>query len=197
MPDRRSHRARTNRHSLPGAAFAVAALLALAACGDRQSAQCDRVAAAEIAFSGGQTPDGVTARTFGPSCDRAIGVIAIASPEGHPLWAWTAPLSPTFGNAFEVRPDGPTNQEADAFLARWAAVRVTTTETAPPWPQRGALEGATTTLDRTTYEDVRARALPMACHLSGVAHETCVYYEPGVAAAVLMLDRDVPATDTE
>jgi len=124
-------------------------------------------------------------------------VIAIASPEGHPLWAWTAPLSPTFGNAFEARADGPTNQEADAFLARWATARVMTTEAAPPWPQRGALEGATTTLERAIYEDVRARVLPMACHLSGVAHETCVYYEPGVAAAVLMLDRDVPAAEPE
>lgn len=125
-------------------------------------------------------------------------MITIASPEGHPLWAWTAPLSPTFGNTFEARPDGPTNQEADAFLARWAALRVVTTQDAPPWPRAARpLEGATSTLDHATYEDVRARALPMACHLSGVAHETCVYYEPGVAAAVLMLDRDIRATEPE
>ena len=57
-----------------------------------------------------------------------------------------------------------------------------------------ALGAAHTAFEREIYEDVRARALPMACHLSGVARETCIVYEPAAAAAMAFLERDVAAT---
>lgn len=171
--------------------FLILTALALAAIScTRAPVTCDRASTATISFSGAS--DTVTARTFGAACDKAVGVIAISAEDGTPLYAWSAPLHPTFGNLFEPRVDGPTAETADEFLARWAALRIAQTSEAPPWPARApAPAGAETTMDRDLYEFIRARALPMACHLSAVAHETCVYFEPAAAAASPFLERDV------
>lgn len=169
--------------------LSAVAALAASACA-REPASCDRAATATIAFS--SAADTVTARTFGPACDKAVGVIAIAAEDGTPLYAWSAPLHPTFGNLFEPRVDGPTVETADEFLARWAALRIAQTGEAPPWAARApAPPGAQTTMDRELYEFIRARDLPMACHLSAVAREACVYFEPAAAAASPFLERDV------
>lgn len=171
----------------------LAALIAVSSCArPQEAAVCDRAATAALTFSSEDAADQVAARSFGPSCDKAVGVLVVSSPEGYPLYAWTAPLHPTFGNLFEARVDGPTNETADEFLARWAALRTGATSEAPVWPARAAAPpGADTTLDRELYNFIRERGLPMACHLSGVARERCFYYEPAAAAASPFLDRDV------
>lgn len=179
-------------------ALAVACLLSVCVvgCAPRQG-NCERSANAQIAFSSPQ--DEVSVRTLGENCAQAVGVMSIASQEGHVLWAWAAPLHPTFGNLFEARADGPSARDAEEFLSRWAQVRAVTTGEAPPWPQSAQtpLGGAITTLDRATYEDLRARRLPMACALTGVARETCVFYEPAAAAAAVLVERDVAAEAAE
>lgn len=176
-------------------ALLLATLLAFAACA-RAPVTCDRNAVAPLSFA--SADDSVIVRTLGPSCDKAIGVLTITTEDGRPLYAWTAPLHPTFGNLFETRADGPSAETADQFLTRWAVLHVTTTADAPAWPARAVSPpGVSTTLDRDLYEFLRARELPLACHLSAVAHETCIYYEPAAAAASLFLDRDIPTPPQE
>ncbi|MGE3141868.1 MAG: hypothetical protein AB7L65_00970 [Hyphomonadaceae bacterium] len=181
-----------------GLAAALAFVLALAACAPRETG-CNRSAQAQIVFSASDTADTVTAQSLGPSCDAAVGVVTIRTPDGRPVWAWAAPLHPTFGNLFAAGREGPPGVEtAQRFLSRWAALRVATTAAAPPWPQEAVQPpGAETSLDRLTYEDVRARRLPMACQLSGVAREICLFWEPGAAAAAPLLERRIRAAPEE
>ncbi len=159
--------------------------LCLAACAPREAAHCNVSFDREIAFTAPDARDVVTVRALGPSCDKVVALYVIASEDGHPIWAWTAPASRAFGDAFQIA-------DADAmraFLERWASPRIERTSAAPAWPLR---EGAHTTLNRLTYEDIRARDLPMLCHLSGVALETCVFWEPAAAGAGHLLDREAP-----
>jgi hypothetical protein len=161
--------------------------LALAACAPHaEIAGCDLSIEREVAFTAPDARDVVTARTLGPSCDRAIGHYAVTSADGHPLWAWTAPMPRAFGDIFQTA-------DAEAmrtFLERWSTPRIETTAAAPAWP---LADWAHTTLDRVTYEDIRARDLPMLCHLSGTGVETCVFWEPAAASAGHFLERDVSA----
>jgi hypothetical protein len=163
--------------------------LALSACAPREVAEtCDLTATRQIAF----TPDGVhenvTARTIGPSCDKAIGLYTVTAEDHHPIWAWTAPMSVAFGEAY--RP--ASTEEAQAFLDRWTQPETGATSSAPAWEALARdPRHARTTLDRLTYDDIRARDLPMLCHLTGVARETCVFWEPGAAGASSYLERDV------
>jgi hypothetical protein len=160
--------------------------LGLAACAPREAAHCDVSVTREIAFSS-QT-DVVTARALGAACDKAVALYVVASPEGHPIWAWTAPMGHAFGTHFDIA----TEQEIGAFLARWAEPRLARTSDAPAWSREIA-----TSLDAATYEEVRARDLPMLCHLSGVARETCVFWEPAAAGGAVLLEREtLEAADT-
>jgi len=163
----------------------------LASCAPSPRA-CSASAETFVAF-GSQTPtDRVAARIEGPTCGAAIGVIEIRSADGAPLWAWAAPLHPTFGDYFGPAAK-PKPADAAAFATRWVQLGLARTDAAPPWPDSapGPLGDAHTSLDRPTYEDLRARALPMACHLTGVARETCIVYEPAAAAAFALIERDV------
>ncbi len=178
--------------------FVMAASLALLGACAEEPAGCAAEIQKPLAFA--SEADSVLVRTLGPSCDKAVGVLVLQSAENEPLWAWAGPLYPTFGNLFEARAgDPPTLETARAFLERWAEPRAERTSAAPPWPENAPEPpgGATITLDRATYEDVRARDLPMACVLTGLARESCIFWEPGAAAAGLLLERDArpPASD--
>lgn len=157
--------------------------LGLAACAPREAVHCNASVEREVAFTALGAHDIVTARTLGPSCDKTILVYVIASEDGHPLWAWTAPAARAFGDAFAGA------DAVRAFLERWASPRIERTSAAPAWPLP---DGARTTLDRLTYQDIRARDLPMLCHYSGTGAETCVFWEPAAAGAGHLLDRDAP-----
>lgn len=164
-------------------AIALFALLTLAACAPQAPSRCDVSFDREIAFTAPDARDVVTARAFGPSCDRTIGVFSVSSADGHPLWAWAAPMDQAFGDA---------HAEADAeamrvFLERWSQPTLAHTSEAPAWPLP---QTARTTLDRVTYEDIRARDLPMLCHSTGTGVEACVFWEPAAAGAGHFYDRD-------
>ena len=172
-------------------ALIFAAALALGACNRETDAVagCNFEHADEIAFSRADAPDRIVTRSFGAACDKAIGLLMIFDADGYPLWTWSAPLARAFGDAFpEDRPD-----HMRAFLQSWAAPVLTTTRTAPAFAE---LALGQSTLDQLTYEDIRARDLPMLCHFSGTARQTCVFWEPAAGGAGHLLDRDVAEAPT-
>ncbi len=166
----------------------LGALLALAACARLAvPSRCDLQATSELAFTATDAQDEVVAQSIGPSCDKAIGLYVVRAADGYPIWSWSAPLAHRFGDVFAAE-DG---EHMDAFLNSWAHPRVLTTQSAPAWD---ALVHGQTSLDRLTYEDIRARNLPMLCHFSGTARETCVFWEPAAGGAGHLLDREVEET---
>ncbi|ANP47452.1 hypothetical protein [Candidatus Viadribacter manganicus] len=165
----------------------IGALAFAGACTQQQAGRCDFTHSREIAFSGGAEPDRVTVRTFGVACDKAIGLYEIADGEGHPIWAWASPLPRAFGDVFTA--DEP--ERVEAFLEEWSQPAVETTSSAPPF---GELYPGQTTLDELTYADIQARDLPMLCHFSGTARQTCVFWEPAAGGAGHFFDRDVEET---
>lgn len=167
--------------------LALCALVFAAACSQQQAGRCDYSHTREIAFTGGLEPDRVTVRTFGASCDKAIGVYEIIDGEGYPIWAWATPLSRAFGDVFTA--EAP--EHVEAFVEEWSQPVITTTQTAPEWAM---LVPGQTTLDELTYADIRARDLPMLCHFSGTARQTCVFWEPAAGGAGHLFDRLVEET---
>lgn len=162
----------------------------LAACAPRQGA-CDISVTRDLQFTQAAAEEKITASSSGPSCDKAILNYAIRDGEGRPIWAWTSPLDRAFGEAID------TSQPAHMreFLERWASpTTLSTTSTAPPFRR---LAAGQTTLDQLTYEDIRARNLPMLCHLSGTARETCVFWEPAAGGAGHFLDREIEEPETQ
>lgn len=165
----------------------LALVAALFACAPQQGAQCNLTATHEFTF-GGETEDIITAQTIGASCDKAIGLYVIRDAEGYALWSWSAPLRHAFGDVFA--PDDI--EHTQQFLDRWVQPTMLTTSAAPAWPE---LTAGQTTLDQLTYEDIRARDLPMLCHFSGTARQTCVFWEPAAGGAGHFLDRPVEETN--
>lgn len=169
---------------------ALLAVLTLAAlgCTPQEAAQnCDLSAERTLAFTASDAEDSIVARSLGAACGKAIAVFALVTAEDEPIYAWAQPMPRAFGDDFH----SADAEHVQAFLDRWAAeASVSTTGLAPPYAAREA-SGARVTLDRETYEDIRARDLPMLCHLSGVARETCVFWEPAAGGAGLLYERDV------
>jgi len=165
----------------------VAVALILGACAPR-AASCNLQATHDFALSGASETDTITVQTIGPSCDKAIGLYVVRDAEGYALWSWSAPLRHAFGDVFAPEDTEHTQQ----FLDRWVLPIVETTQTAPAWNE---LTPGQTTLDQLTYEDIRARNLPMLCHFSGTARQTCVFWEPAAGGAGHMIDRAVEETN--
>lgn len=169
------------RRLRPVRTFALAALCVVAAC--TPAPRCDMQAAHDVAFTSEQAHERVVVRTLGARCDQAVGVLVVEAEDGAALWSWSAPLAQAFGEVFAAN-----DREAmEEFLARWAAPELSRTEAAPEW---SLLAPGQTTLDRLTYEDLRARNTPMLCHYSGSARQTCVFWEPAAGFAGHFYDRD-------
>lgn len=167
------------------ARFFLLTLIALAACGpNAQTPQrCDLLAEARIDLTAPGAADRVTARSFGPTCEEAILLYAVTTADGEAIWAWSGVAQRAFGEAMR----GGNADTMQSFLDRWVSVQVERASAAPPWPPNG---DANVTLERVTYEDIRARGLPMLCYLSGVARETCVFWEPAAGGAGPFYERD-------
>lgn len=191
MSDRRSCVARADHdRGVRPVRFALTALaLAFAAaCSPQQ--RCDITVTRDVTFTAPDAHDVITARAIGPSCDKTIGLYTIHAADGYPIWSWTSPMSHRFGDAFDT--SNPNHMRE--FLERWA--QPTTLSTTNTIPAFARLAPGQTTLDRLTYEDIRARNLPMLCHLSGTARETCVFWEPAAGGAGHFLDREVEGSAT-
>jgi hypothetical protein len=161
----------------------LAALAFLGACGQQA---CNMEVTRDVSFTAPNARETVIVRALGPSCDEAVGVYAIHDAEGRPIWSWSEPLPRAFGRVFENR------NAMEDFLQRWAQPALSTTQTAPEF---STLQPGQTTLDRLTYEDIRARNLPMLCHFSGTAREVCVFWEPAAGGAGHFYDRDAEETE--
>jgi hypothetical protein len=166
--------------------FAICAGFA-AACAPQPLAQCDVTVTQDLALTATDSTETIVARAIGPSCDKAVGLYAIHDAEGHPAWAWATPLPLAFGDTLADADEASMRD----FLTQWAHPNVSTTQSAPEWD---ALTPGQTTLDRLTYDDIRARNLPMLCHSSGTGRELCVFWEPAAGGAGHYFDRDVVET---
>lgn len=167
----------------------LAVLAGAAACARPAApARCDLQATQALSFTAPDSRETVTAQTIGVSCDKTIGLFVVRDAENYPLWSWSAPLAHGFGDVF-VAED---SEQVQMFLDRWAQPEIATTQSAPAWD---ALTHGQTTLDRLTYEDIRARDLPMLCHFSGTARQTCVFWEPAAGGAGHLLDQDVEESE--
>ena len=131
--------------------FAIALLAG--ACAQEDVVTCEVEAVREAAFSAPGAADVIAARSLGRECGQAIGVLSVTLADGQPVWAYAAPLSAAFGEGF-IEPEP---EAMRAFLERWAQAEITSAAHAPSWTQ---LEPGQTTLDRLTYDDIRARNLP-------------------------------------
>jgi hypothetical protein len=168
-------------------------LAALAACAPREAVNttaCDVIHTREIMFAGVEEQETVTARAFGATCGTTIALYAVHDSTGEPLWSWTAPMARAFGEDFRAADE----EQLRSFIERWSQPHIATTAEAPPW---GALEPGQTTLDEATFDDLRARELPMLCHLSAVARESCVFWEPAAGGAGLLYERLATAAEAE
>jgi hypothetical protein len=159
--------------------------LALAACSPG-ARSCDLTVERDLVFTSAEAEEGVTARAFGASCDKAVGVYVVHDGESRPIWSWSVPLEHAFGDVFAA---GDTEAMV-AFLERWATPDLASTKAAPDY---ALLAPGQTDLDRATYEDLRARDVPMLCHFSGAERQTCIFWEAAAGAAGHFYDRDAPA----
>jgi hypothetical protein len=163
-------------------------LAALASACAQRPERCDFTVSREIAFTGAEASDRIVVRSFGASCDKAIGVYEIVDADERPIYAWAQTLPRAFGDTISVG-----DAEAfQAFLERWATPEITATQAAPEWT---ALSAGQTTLDQLTYSDIRARDLPMLCHFSGTARQACVFWEPAAGGAGHLFDRDTEESE--
>lgn len=169
-------------------AFAALALVAAACTQTSQTAGCDLEASHPLTFTSPEAADTIVAQARGPSCDKTIGVYVLRTAEGYPIWSWSAPLAHRFGEVFAPED----TEHVQNFLDVWVQPTITTTQTAPA---HASLIAGQTTLDQLTYEDIRARNLPMLCHFSGTARETCVFWEPAAGGAGHLLERDVEESE--
>jgi hypothetical protein len=159
---------------------ALLALFALAAACTPRATDCNVNVARELEFAGATVA--LRAETQGPNCHQAIALYTIRDEAGDLIYAWTTPLQRGFGDVFAAEPD----EHLNSFLERWAEPAVLTTASTPAWAE---LEVGQTTLDQLTYNDIRARELPMLCHYSGTSREACVFWEPAAGAAGHLFDR--------
>jgi|GEM_PF-2515818 len=193
MPDHRSGFERTNDNDVirPVIRFAAALLMLTLAAACQRTAQtaqtCDLSFEQEFTFTNIDAPDTIHVQAMGPACDKAVGLLQVRTAEGYPVWSWSAPLSHRFGEVFGAED----REHMQTFLEAWARPQIATTSAAPGWE---SLLPGQTTLNQLTYEDVRARDLPMLCHFSGTARQTCVFWEPAAGGAGQLLERDVQET---
>ncbi|HRE42462.1 MAG TPA: hypothetical protein PKY87_00660 [Terricaulis sp.] len=159
----------------------LAGLALCAACAPQQTPHCEARISREIAFTESAAPDVIAAQTLGEYCAQAFGVLTITTHEGDPVWVYAAPLARAFGEGFAE----PEEEAMNAFLERWAQAELSRTSAAPAWTQ---LSAGQTGLDQLTYEDIRARDLPMLCHYAGTGRQLCVFWEPAAGGAGQLLD---------
>ena len=175
----------------------AACALALAACGQpaRQGAGCARSATHDVTWSDESAPDVITTSSQGPTCAQAVVVFVARNAGGDPLWAFASTYYDM--TAGGVPPEGApavTEAQMDTFLASWADVTASTTNTLPQWREDAATltESASTfayetPFDRETYEMLRARNLRMICYAAAVEGTQCLIIDPASRAPTMMV----------
>ena len=173
----------------------AAAMLALAGCGQpapQQAAGCARSATHDVVWSRAETPDAITTSAQGPTCSQAAVIFIARNADGDPLWAFASTYyTLTFGGAPPEGAPEVTSEQMDAFLASWANVTRTTTNTLPEWREGVATlsESAQTfsydtPFNRETYEMLRTQNLPMICYQAAVEGTQCLIIDPPTGEAI-------------
>jgi hypothetical protein len=180
-------------------AFAAITLtLALAGCGQpapQQADGCARSATHDVVWSQAETPDVITTSAHGPTCSQAVVTFVARKANGDPLWAFAALYYDlTLGGAPPDDAPALTEAQMDTFLASWADVTRTTTNTLPEWRVGAATlsESAQTfsydtPFDRETYEMLRTQNLPMICYQAAVEGTQCLIVDPPTGAAIMFV----------
>jgi hypothetical protein len=178
-------------------AFAFA-LLALGACGERQTSStaaadgCAREAAHEVTWSDANAPDTVTARSFGPSCAQAVVLLVARNANGDALWQSSSTYHEMNGGGVPPIDATPvTDEDMDRFLRGWADVTVTTTNALPEWREgsatigdEGALLSYDSSLARPGYEALRAQNLRVICYAVALETSNCLIIDPVSGAPI-------------
>jgi hypothetical protein len=179
--------------------FTIAALALLAACGQpgqqRASAGCARTATHEVVWSQADTPDVITTGSQGPSCGQAVVTFIARNASGDALWAFADTYyNLRYGGAPPEGAPAVTEAEMDTFLAGWADVTSTTSNTLPEWREGAATlsESAQTfsydtPFGREAYEMLRTRNLPMLCYQSAVEGTQCLIVDPPTNAPIMFV----------
>lgn len=181
--DQRTGRFRGARRLIRAAILAVGALAAACAPRSTEAPRCDLVGEAAVNFTAAEAQDRVIVRSFGKNCGESAALYAVTTADGEVIWAWSTIIQRAFGDTMR----GADAETMQAFLDRWANARVERAGATPAWPLPASV---VTTLDQATYEDIRARDLPLMCHLTSVARETCVFWEPAAGSAGVFFERD-------
>ena len=189
MPDHRSGVARAD-HDRGVRAMRVRCSLSVACAGGLRAADARGVRSskrrANSRSRAAQPPTRSPRAAFGASCDKTIGLIMCARRGG------LCHLVVERAAAARLRRRVHRGQR-DACAAisgsLGAAGCLNHHRAAPEWS--ACSRPGQTTLDQLTYEDVRARDLPMLCHFSGTARQTCVFWEPAAGGAGHFIDRDI------
>lgn len=176
---------------------AVALTLTLMGCQRQASAPtaqsgqgCTGDAVKQVLFSDPTRPDTVRAHGEGPSCGDAAITLTARSARGDVLVNFSAKFSALYGEDAAHS----TQERLQAFLASWSDVTLKKTGALPEWradaPSFGAsVQGMpySTPLDRTAYEQIRAKNLPDLCYAAGVTATQCVIIDPDTGASRLVV----------
>ena len=177
----------------------AALALALTACGQPPTPQaasgCARTATHEVVWSRAETPDVITTTSHGPTCAQAVVSFVARNADGDPLWAFAALYYDLrFGGPPPEGAPGASEADMDAFLASWADVTRTTSDTMPEWrdgvatlSQSAHTFSYDTPFDRETYEMLRTRALPMICYQAAVEGTQCLIVDPATNAPIMFV----------
>lgn len=176
------------------------ALLALAACGQQNTASapaegCARSATHEVAWTNAEAPDVITTRAEGPSCAQAVVTFVARKANGDALWAFASTYYDLTAGGLPPEGAAPvTNQQMDTFLAGWADVTGMRSGELPEWRADAETLSASaqtfsydTPFDRETYEMLRGRNLPMICYAAAVEGTQCLIIDPPTNAPIMMV----------
>lgn len=178
---------------------ALAAALALSACGQQQTAEtatgCARSAAHEVTWSSEGAPDTITATSDGPSCLQAVVTLTMRNADGDALWVFSGTHYDLTagGNPPEDAP-AVTEAQMDEFLAGWANVSEMRSGELPEWRENAvslteSVQGFSydTPFERETYEMLRARNLPMVCYAAAAEASQCLLMDPASHAPTMIV----------
>jgi hypothetical protein len=181
-------------------ALVLFAALALSACGQQRETTaaaegCARSATHNVAWTGAEATDVITASAQGPSCAQAVVTLVVRNAQGDALWAFASTYYDL--TAGGVPPDGAppvSNEQMDEFLTGWANVSESRSSELPEWRADAETLSASaqtfsydTPFDRETYEMLRARNLPMICYAAAVEGTQCLIIDPPTNAPIMIV----------
>jgi hypothetical protein len=182
--------------------FLALALSALAACGQTETATpsatasgCAREATHQVAWTGAEATDVVTARSEGPSCAQAVVTLVIRNANGDALWAFASKhVDLTMGGAGPEGAPDVTDEQMDAFLQGWANVSMMRSTELPEWRADAETLSASvqelsydTPFNREAYEMLRTSDLPLLCYAAGAESSQCLIIDPASNSPIMIV----------